>query len=207
MLFFDIETEANPDAIQFMPEPQAPGNYKDEAKIAAYIAEKKAEQTERAALDADYGRIVAIGVKQDNKLIQSWVDGDKGQYYDERQIILWFWDVFNDHNGECCGYNITGFDLPYLMRRSFALGIKPPMIPDLRRYQTYPTLDLMMVLYGWQNFKGLKFVAERYGLDNPLPDLDGSQVATMDPETLRAYVENDVNLVYQLYKRMEGVYF
>jgi len=207
MLFFDIETEANPDAIQFMPEPQAPGNYKDEAKIAAYIAEKKAEQTERAALDADYGRIVAIGVKQDNKLIQSWVDGDKGQYYDERQIILWFWDVFNDHNGECCGYNITGFDLPYLMRRSFALGIKPPMIPDLRRYQTYPTLDLMMVLYGWQNFKGLKFVAQRYGLDNPLPDLDGSQVATMDPETLRAYVENDVNLVYQLYKRMEGVYF
>ena len=207
MLFFDIETEANPDAIQFMPEPQAPGNYKDEAKIAAYIAEKKAEQVERAALDADYGRIVAIGVKQDNKLIQSWVDGDKGQYYDERQIILWFWDVFNDHNGECCGYNITGFDLPYLMRRSFALGIKPPMIPDLRRYQTYPTLDLMMVLYGWQNFKGLKFVAERYGLDNPLPELDGSQVATMDADTLRAYVENDVNLVYQLYKRMEGVYF
>ena len=115
--------------------------------------------------------------------------------------------MYASENSQSCGYNIIGFDLPYLMRRSFALGIKPPMVPDLRRYQTHPTLDLMMVLYNWQNFKGLKFVAQRYGLINPLPDLDGSQVKDMDPDTLRAYVENDVNLVYQLYKRMQGVYF
>ena len=204
MLFFDIETEANPDAIQFMPEPQAPGNYKDEAKIAAYIAEKKAEQTERAALDADYGRIVAIGLKVDDSVITSQFATDG---HDEKDIIKIFWNFYASANGRSCGYNIIGFDLPYLLRRSFELGIKPSIIPNLARYRTAPTLDLMMVLYNWQNFKGLKFVAERYGLDNPLPDLDGSQVATMDPETLRAYVENDVNLVYQLYKRMEGVYF
>ena len=209
MLFFDIETESNPDALELMPEPQAPGNYKDEAKIAAYIAEKKAEQTERAALDADYGRIVAIGWREEGGPIGtkprtgSWLIADNT----ESDIIGGFWSKLYQHNGMSCGYNIIGFDLPYLLRRSFDLGVKPSIIPDLRRYQTRPTLDLMMVLYNWQNFKGLKFVAERYGLDNPLPDLDGSQVATMDPETLRAYVENDVNLVYQLYKRMEGVYF
>ena len=79
--------------------------------------------------------------------------------------------------------------------------------PNLAKYRLLPTLDLMGVLYNWQNFKGLKFVAQRYGLNNPLPDLDGSQVATMDANTLRAYVENDVNLVYQLWQKMSGVYF
>ena len=203
MLFFDIETEANPDAIQFMPERQAPGNYKDEAKIAAYIAEKKAEQVERAALDADYGRIVAIGWKEN--------DGEIGSYLiannTERDMLRGFWEKFRVQYGKSCGYNITGFDLPYILRRSFELSVKPTIIPSLAKYRVGPTFDLMAILYNWGPAKGLKFVAQRYGLDNPLPDLDGSQVATMDPETLRAYVENDVNLVYQLYKRMEGVYF
>jgi hypothetical protein len=35
---------------------------------------------------------------------------------------------------------------------------------------------------------------------NPLPDLDGSQVVNMDPETLRKYAGNDVFLVVELYK-------
>jgi DNA polymerase elongation subunit (family B) len=204
MLFFDIETEAHPDAIQFIDEPTAPANYKDEAKIAAYIADKKAELIDRAALDPDYGMIVAIGVKIDKLNIQTFLKGDK---FSESDLIREFWRLYASENGNCCGYNIIGFDLPYLMRRSFDLGVKVPMIPDLRRYQTYPTLDLMMVLYGWQNFKSLKFVAKRYGLHNPLPDLDGSQVKNMDADTLRSYVESDVMLVYQLYKRMEGVYF
>jgi len=55
--------------------------------------------------------------------------------------------------------------------------------------------------------KGLKWVCKRYGIDNPLPDLDGSMVQDMDIETLRAYAANDVKLVQALYKKMSGVYF
>lgn len=44
ILFFDIETTANPDAIALLPEPSAPANYKDQDKITQYIIEKKAEQ-------------------------------------------------------------------------------------------------------------------------------------------------------------------
>jgi predicted PolB exonuclease-like 3'-5' exonuclease len=204
MLFFDIETECNPDAIQFIDEPSAPANYKDEVKIAAYVAEKKAELIDRAALDADYGRIVAIGMKVDDDVTTSVMLNDD---VSESDLLQAFWTLYRSQGSHSCGYNIIGFDLPYLMRRSFDLGVKPSATPDLRRYQTQPTLDLMMVLYNWQNFKSLKFVAKRYGLDNPLPDLDGSQVATMEPETLRAYVENDVYLVYQLWQKMSGIYF
>jgi hypothetical protein len=115
--------------------------------------------------------------------------------------------MYAKEKGQSCGYNIIGFDLPYIMRRSFDLGIKPTIIPNLAKYRSLPTLDLMMVLYNWSGFKGLKFVAQRYGLHNPLPDLDGSQVKNMDSATLKAYVENDVNLVYQLFKKMKGIYF
>lgn len=206
ILFFDIETEGNPEAIKFMPDVSAPANYKDPDKIEAYIEDKKQEQIERAALDADYGRIVAIGLKVNDSKIVSYT-ATKTSQLDEKEIIKIFWNFYASSYGMSCGYNIIGFDLPYLQRRSFALGIKPSMQPDLRRYQTNPTLDLMMVLYGWQNFKGLKFVAERYGLDNPLPELDGSLVKHMDDLTLEAYVENDVHLVYQLYQKMYGIYF
>ncbi len=40
ILFFDIETTANPDALSLLPEPSAPANYKDADKIALYVSEK-----------------------------------------------------------------------------------------------------------------------------------------------------------------------
>ena len=66
ILFFDIETEVNSDAVEFIQVPSAPSNYKDQEKIAAYIAEKQAEALKTAALDPDYGKIIAIAF--------SWVD-------------------------------------------------------------------------------------------------------------------------------------
>lgn len=60
-LFLDLETLARPGAEALLPEPQAPANYKDEAKIAAYVEEADAELAggERELLDifweeADY---------------------------------------------------------------------------------------------------------------------------------------------------------
>lgn len=205
ILFFDIETEANEEALKFIPEPTAPGNYKDEEKIASYITEKKAEQVEKAALDADYGKIIAIGV-QFNDTRDAVLLGDDG-YNTEKDLIGSFWSLFYEARGMCCGYNIIGFDLPYLMRRSFDLGIKIQSQPVLAKYRTNPTLDLMGVLYNWGTAKSLKFVAERYGIPNPLPELDGSQVAGMDSDTLRKYVMNDVDMVVALYNKMRGIYF
>jgi hypothetical protein len=75
-------------------------------------------------------------------------------------------------------------------------------MPDLRRYQVQPTTDLYGLLYNWQPGKGLKTVCKLYDIPNPLPDLDGSQVAGMDDETLPAYAANDVRLCIDLFERM-----
>lgn len=199
-MIFDIETESNPKALEFMPEPSAPSNYKNPESIAKYVEAKKQEWIEGAALDPDYGRIVAIAIQEDERPIQFLLE-------DEVDMIEWFWRAYEYHKGFSCGYNILNFDLPYLLRRSFALGIKPTRLPNLARYRTHPTLDLMAVLYNWGQAKSLKWVCRRYGIENPLPGLDGSKVKEMDAETLEKYVCNDVRLTYELWKRMRGIYF
>ncbi len=206
ILFFDIETSANPDAIALLPEPSAPANYKDAEKIALYVAEKKSEQVAQAPLDADLGRVIAISLQ--NGLegpLEVHLAGDL-ETRTEGELIGWFWAAYAAAEGRSCGYNIAGFDLPYLLRRSFDLGIPVPIQPRLAKFQTEPTTDLMAILYNWGPARGLKWVCKRYGIPNPLPELDGSQVVRMDPETLRRYAGNDVRLVVDLYRRMCGVY-
>lgn len=214
-LFFDIETAINPDAIDLMPEPAAPANLKDPEKIAAAIEEKRREMIEKAALDADFGRILSIGYSTgDGDGIHVMVNEDV--YPDtfpynrsEEQMLKAFWDRFKECNGACVGYNILGFDLPYLMRRSMALGIKLPFIPNLAKFRTEPITDLMMILYNWgsDKYKSLKQVAKLYGIENGAPGVDGSTVAKLDPDQLITYQISDVQMVMSLYEKMNGVYF
>lgn len=211
MLFFDIETTAHPKAQEFI-QIKPPANYKDAEKIAAYVAEKTTEQLAMAALDPDLGTVRAIAwrVGLDGETHVELV-GDKNENNDpktESDLISTYWDVlFNYSYGNCCGYNILSFDLPYLLHRSMDLGVNVPRLLNLARYRIEPITDLYAILYNWGPGKGLKWVAKRFGLTNPLPEVEGSQVAGMDDALLRQYVASDVNLVVQLYRKMSGVYF
>jgi DNA polymerase elongation subunit (family B) len=225
-LFFDIETEANPENLALMPEPKAPGNLKDPEKIRIAIEEKQRELIEGAALDPDYGRVLSIGyaTAPDGPVTAHAVGevycarqevNEAGevviieQAYDEKDLLVGFWRVFEECAGLCVGFNILGFDLPYLLRRSMALGVKVNLTPNMAKYRTDPTTDLMMILYNWEygKWKGLKQVAKLYKIPNECPDLDGSQIAKMDLPTLAAYQASDVKLVLGLYNLMNGVYF
>lgn len=221
-LFFDIETQANPEACALMPEPiiEAPANYKDPEKIAQYITEKteaiRIAALEKAALDPDYGKVISIGMSWNLDSLYNPVVHMVGApnlltngIWTEETIIRFFWDTLRTCDGYCVGYNILGFDLPYLLRRSMALGIKVPLMPNLAKFRTEPVTDLMMILYNWgsDKYKGLKQVAKLYGIPNDCPDVDGSKVKDLSPQQLRDYQTSDVNLVIQLYERMNGVYF
>ena len=208
-LFFDIETEMHPNAGEWVDPKPAPKNYKDPEKIAEYQANSIQERLERAPLDADLGQIRAIGYGKyewdDEGNPDHVVKIDIGMPEDE--MIKQFWSSFSKHGAKTCGYNTLGFDLPYLMRRSMDLGITLPMFPNLARYRTVPTRDLMAILYNWGPAKSLKWVAKRYGIPNLLPDMDGSKVAEMDDETLAAYASNDIHMTMELHTKMQGVYF
>lgn len=226
-LFFDIETVVNPDAIALMPEPKAPGNLKDPEKIKAAIAEKKSEQIEQAALDPDYGMVRSIATVtgpgqpiivrvvgeylRDHVVIdpETGIETKTEIFATEIDLIGGFWWKLAETAGRCVGYNILSFDLPFLLRRSMALDIAVPMIPNLAKYRVDPVTDLMAILFNWggMQYKSMKLICKLYGIPNPLPDLDGSKVKDMDDATLRAYQANELGMLFRLYEKMNHVYF
>ena len=223
-LFFDCECLANPENLALMPDPKPPANLKDPAKIEAAIAEKKAEQIEMAALDPDYGKILSIGYAAGpdmpisvtlvgESVCVEW-DPETGNEVSFREtteadVLTEFWETFARCGGNCVGYNILSFDLPYLLRRSMYLGVQVPYFPVLARYRNEQVTDLMAILCNWDSYKAksLKQMARLLGITPLCPDADGSKVKDMDRQELRTYQVSDVDLVQQLFKKMNGVYF
>jgi predicted PolB exonuclease-like 3'-5' exonuclease len=207
-LVFDIETAPNSLVEDHSPEFTVPSNYKDPEKIARCIEGKQKEFFDKAALDLDYARITAIGAAMGNGEVQAVLVGADQT---EKDALKWFWSQVAQAK-TVCGYNITGFDLPIIQRRSFVLSVTPTRrLFDLKPWDAF-TLDLMRSFYhnGYGpgvKYRGLKAVCAMFGIENPLPELDGSQAAGMDSETLRVYVINDVRMTRELARRMQGHYW
>jgi len=120
-IIFDIETAPLPDAelAALAPEFEAPKNYKDAEKIKAAREEKAREWRDGAALSAVTGRVLAIGCLDGEKF--ATLEGD------ELAILNGFWNLTAHFAGRRFGgHNILDFDLPFLCRRSWALGLRVP---------------------------------------------------------------------------------
>ena len=194
--------------------------------------ERDAELLAKAPLDPDLGAIRSIGaisgfegelgvmiVPQNEKDFSpsGEVKNAEGEtvlnfvtavYETETDMLEAFWTLVRRNGGKVVGYNILNFDLPYLIRRSMDLEV-PPHYVSMRRYQTEPTTDLQMLAAHWGalRYKSLDFLCKRYGIENPLPELDGSMVKDMDDETLCQYNAVDVWKLRELWKRMNGYYW
>ena len=204
-LVIDIETAPNTGMEVYLPEPEAPANYKDPEKITAYIAAKKQTQVESMALDVDLCRVIALGYGdlEDHPCVEV-ANGDDAS---ERSLLVSFWALVEDPRTAIMGYNILGFDLPIIARRSMMLGITPTRLFDTRKYGNHDVIDLMTLLYPTGSARGLKTICKMLGITNPLDGTDGSQVAHMDLKELAAYCANDVSLTQALATRMKGLYW
>lgn len=145
-IVFDIETEALPEAElkQFMPEFEAPGNIKDPEKIKNAIAEKRKAWIENAALDAMTGRVLAIGLWIPDSFVLI------SEPATESEIVYEFWDSIQGAPGvlhHLIGFNCCLFDLPFLIKRSWRLGVPVPLGIRRGRYWGDNITDLRDV---WQ---------------------------------------------------------
>lgn len=158
MIILDIETYPLDDAAEFLEEFTAPANYKDPDKIAAYIADRRAEAIAKCALDLDLCRIVAIGVDNLRTSRVELVQDEHG----EADVLQNFWRI--DYQSLTVGFNSLGFDLPVLIRRSQYLGVPTPNI-NLDRYRTQH-IDLMerLSFNGKLRARGLAFYCKRFGI-------------------------------------------
>lgn len=83
----------------------------------------------RAALDATTGQVLAIGYYSQEREVTLIDDVISGDDTSEAGLLRRFWIQY----GKCrntarpmCGFNIFGFDLPFIMRRSWILGVETP---------------------------------------------------------------------------------
>lgn len=207
LLILDLETVGLVEAKDWLEPLSAPSNYKDESKIAEYIAKAEAERLDKLALDIDCNRIVAMG----------FVDAAGGDptvflmkdEFEERELLKQFWSIYTQvSNTRLVTFNGHRFDLPVLMRRSMYLDVKHPIL-NIDRYRS-EHIDVWNKL----SFNGaipahsLKFYAKRLGIGT-LDKVDGSQIGELvkadTAESWQAvydHVLSDVGLTHAIAMRL-----
>lgn len=203
---FDIETGPLPDIIldALMPEFEPAANLKDPDKIAADIAKKKAKFKEDAALSPLTGRVLAVGFLPDFGDGPVIIHDD-----DEAKLLTSVWDYIRTAGGQrrpsFVGFNIAGFDLPFLVKRSWILNV--PVPPNVRqgRYWADWFVDLREVwqLGDKQSHGSLDSICRAMGLGEK--NGSGAEFARLwreDREKAKAYLLNDLEMTGKLAARL-----
>lgn len=126
---FDIETAPIDretilaDAEPFDCDSVKTGNRKDPVLVAGYVMQQKAryerDLVEKAALDARTGIVLCAGFYYPEKDEFSIIEGE------EKSVLSEFW-LHVVYPGRYIGFNISSFDLPFVIRRSWHHGIPVP---------------------------------------------------------------------------------
>lgn len=223
MIVFDIETGPVEEPLlsellpTFDPDAVKLGNLKDPEKIKAKIEEARqeheAETRGRAALSAITGRVLAIGYRSERATVVSHVSAIEGE---EIGLLIQFWGRFQKAKADgrpLVGHNIAGFDIPFLIRRSWILGVEvPPGIFDPSgRYLSRAFRDTMLA---WQagnyrdQFVRLDTLGRALGLGGKTEGVDGADFARLyfgTPEERAKsleYLIRDVELTYYVAQRL-----
>ena len=205
-LYIDIETEPREDASDYMPTSWPMGNLKDPEKIKAATKEKEAEWLSKAALKALTGRVLVVGYAQDDDK-PDVIEGDEGH------VIRIAMDMIQKQlakGTKVLGYNIAGFDMPFLIQRAWANGISvPKTIWGLwrDRFQLHDGIvDLMaVVMAGNREFAGYSLgnVSKWFGLGSKTGDgARFGELYRQDKEAALAYVKQDIELTRALAYRV-----
>lgn len=214
ILFLDIETVSQQRTYSDVPERMR--SLWD--KKAGYIRKNEEETPEecykRAAIYAEFGKIVCIstGYFNGNTFRIKSFYGD-----DEKIVLLEFADMLNSYFNtpvhRLCGHNSREFDIPYIARRMLVNGIKLPKIINITGKKPWEVnhLDTMELWkFGdWKSYTSLNLLAAIFDIPTPKDDIDGSQVGEVyweenDLERIATYCEKDALTVAQLLLRYLG---
>src|SRR5271165_1052992 len=208
MTIFDIETAPmDRDTILAEAEPFDPssvklGNVKDpqlrQAKIDQAQADYYSNILDRAALDARTGTVICVGL---------WEGDDIGLIQgDEKTVLTEFW-MNVTYPGKYAGFNILGFDLPFIVRRCWHHGVPVPGWVWDGRYFHRNFVDLMAY---WQlgdrhDMISLDKFARFIGLEGKART--GKEFAGLyasDRDAAIKYVEHDLRLTAQIARRIQA---
>ena len=215
-IIVDIETAPHPCAAEFLGPLNldaitAAKNLKDPAKIAEDIQRRKADaaaehaaKLDKAALDWNVSRIVAIGYSTGGDIIAKPCRTED----EERDALASFW--MDAKGRDILGYRARTFDVPTLVQRSRLLNV-PHRTPNLARFGRGSVIDLFDVLTFDDSRaelvmpRRLKTFCKRFGLVVS-DDVDGKDVPALIAEgnwdAVIAHVTSDVRLTIALAQRV-----
>lgn len=208
MNVFDIETgPLSPEKLcsimpKFDPNEVKLGNLKDAGKIKEKILEAEMNHVtkfyERAALSAITGQVKAIGFKNCsadalwiaaveplgvNKAIVT-MDSEQPYNYctftNEPDLLGWYWDLVRQSTASVfAGHNIHGFDLPFLIRRSWVHGVKIPNIMKGRYFHDRFVDTMALWNCGGRDYVKLDEISQFFGGPSKPDDCSGADFARM----------------------------
>ena len=204
---FDIETGPLPDdeirkiAPPFDPESVRTGNMgieKSAEKIDGVRRNYFNGIKRKAALHAEYGRVLAIGWESDGNTVV--------QIADEKTMLKNFWDASDETHhaqGKWVGFNVFHFDLPFLIRRSIINGVTVPrgLQPKNNRYYPDFWVDLMQCWQAGDYRETISLDRFAKALGHGGKNGSGSAFAETlknDESAAIAYLENDLLLTRQV---------
>ncbi|UYQ91572.1 ribonuclease H-like domain-containing protein [Chitinophaga horti] len=175
---------------------------------------------DRAAIYAEFGKIVCISVGffyiengVHHLRIKSFFNDD------ETVVLTEFLDLITKFAAKyqrflLCGHNIKEFDIPYICRRALINGMGLPAALQINNFKPWelPVLDTMQLWrFGdFRNYTSLKLLAAVMGIPTPKDDIDGSMVGHVywqerDLPRIAAYCQKDVLTVAQLVLKFKGL--
>lgn len=215
------------------------GNLKDEAKIAAKVEAARIAHLEacenygrdqqakvdaawrdfkaKAALSPLTGEVVAIGYMSAKGVAisgQGMIHHDNEEELTEADILAAFWSRYIDcqrSSRQLIGWNIYGFDLAFLVQRSWRLGVDVPSSAFSCKGKWFNWdekvfFDLMLLFGCGGKFISLDAAAKHFGL--PGKNGDGAEFARLwrgteeEREQARAYLVNDLEMPWVAAQRM-----
>jgi hypothetical protein len=185
---------------------KAPGNYKDPAKIAAYIENNADNELRKTALAGLFGEVWCIG----------WAKGDDQPRVSSRQALeeseagllrKWYAALRADdiYSPVWVGHNVM-WDLRFLWQRSIVHGIRPTvdLAIDAKPYDDV-VRDTMVLWSGIRDYVSLDNLCFSLGIATK-GDLDGSLVWDYVQDgrwqEVAEYCADDVERARLIYQRI-----
>ena len=174
---------------------------------------------QRAAISAEFGRILVIGVGYftvDQGLITFRCKAIANE--DEKLLLIEFNALLEKltakENWKLCAHNGKEFVFPYLCRRLLINNLQLPKLLQIMGKKPWETPQLIDTMEMWKfgdvkAYTSLDLMAASLGISTSKGDIDGSQVGkvyfeTGDIKRISLYCQKDVAVMAQVYMRIMG---
>lgn len=214
----DIETLALPEADirasipPFDPDKVPLGNASKPDTISAIIEKARLchgdDIVAKAALYPEYGQVAISG------LMFGAVDAKQYTQIPETTILHQTWQRLTEsleHSNIIAGWNIKGFDLPFLVKRSWILGVKVPTLifnPWKPRYPWAESIVDLMEVYTcgvYAKFTSQNAACRALGIEvNEGSGADFGELWNRDKKAALEYNACDLRQASQLAERLIG---